>query len=113
MFTCIHTIKLLYIHVLDCCLPNGATYIQYSNKTLADLHVPQLICFQGVISLHVHVVMERILVLKTFCAFYTQYPHGSPSMPMPTPAGPAMYPGMSSQMPPAMPSGVLPLCKKT
>ena len=51
-------------------------------------------------------------MLKTICAFYTQYPHGGPSMPMPTPGGPAMYPGMSSQMPPAMPSGELPFCKK-
>lgn len=51
--------------------------------------------------------MEAILVpMKTICVFYTQYPHGGPSMPMPTPGGPAMYPGMSSQMPPAMPSGL-------
>lgn len=34
------------------------------------------------------------------------YPHGGPSMPMPTPGGPGMYPGMSNQMPPAMPSGM-------
>ena len=54
--------------------------------------------------------MEGIQCLRPYInvrAFYTQYPHGGPSMPMPTPGGPAMYPGMSNQMPPAMPSGEL------
>ena len=60
-----------------------------------------------------HKDTEGISILETLCAFYTQYPHGGPSMPMPTPGGPDMYPAMSNQMPPAMPSGEFPLWKKS
>ena len=53
--------------------------------------------------------VEVIFVLiRTLNAFYIQYPPAGPSMPMPTPGGPAMYPGMSSHMPPGMSSQMPP-----
>lgn len=96
-----HTYKHMYMYAL--LLPPQWGYMYCTIKCLQE-HLNGLLIDKD---------MEGISILKTLCAFYTQYPHGGPSMPMPTPGGPAMYPGMSNQMPPAMPSGKFPLWKKS